>query len=303
MRPSVRHNLMLMLAAWPCALCETYGAGADTAEACDPSQQNVLPLTPAYVPGTARRPAAPSEIRFEGQTYDMSTGKQMLMLAIMDEATSADQRADALRRLSQIIGHLPSDSARAALGSLDSLYSRVDAKTRRWLLMCVTASQELPALAILDKVLKEEKNPALASQAAAGLGGWNVRRGVEALIRILDTVVPPVEWKEWEADVRAEAPPDRKNTPADFAFWLRGNALQSLMGLNDRKGWGFPLREVQAEVEKMGEVSTEAKLRVFADRWKAWFEVNKERFPVWPPEGKGNAPASAPADGQQPGAK
>jgi hypothetical protein len=122
----------------------------------------------------------------------------------------------------------------------------------------VGGSLDRRALPLLFTSLTQEQDPIFQLSAAGPLAGWNVREGVGALVKLLDSEL-----------MLSETQP---------LWWgvLRG--LEDLDNLND---WGFPMTEVKEEVEQIEDL--QERWLVYRQRWKGWFANNEHRFPDWKP--------------------
>ncbi|UCG15510.1 MAG: hypothetical protein JSV19_09470 [Phycisphaerales bacterium] len=224
---------------------------------------DVLPLSPAYVCGTASRPAPPTSVEFEGTEYPVDDGIKILMGVVRDKEAGTERRIGAIQTLSRFAPQLRDE---AYIDDLKALYRRTqELPLKAEILRCVGRSGDARGLELFHAVLDEETSPFVRLLAAGELADWNVRLGVKELIKLLE--------------------PDNTTQPGKRPpRTLSDEAAICLQGLNRRKGWGFPEEEVREAMKALGKDNLEESERLFRDRWKAWFEANKDRFPTWPPK-------------------
>ena len=147
---------------------------------------------------------------------------------------------------------------RQCLEELIKIYKDASELEKRVILSCFKASRDPRGIPLFIDVLDEEEDVILRCRAAKGLAGWNIRRGVEELVRLMDE---PIRL------------PNRTFSPkSDFRM------------LNIRKGWGFP--DDEKSVFWPPDVAPRPdniKPPPSVEEIKKWFEENKHRFPEWKP--------------------
>lgn len=230
--------------------------GAQSESALEPMDGQQLSLQFEVHGGesTVRR-ATPSSLHWRGKDYSPSQGASLLVALIVDSATQDVDRRAALDALGGLGSRL---QGMRCIEELIDVYPRLaDLESKAGVLLCITKSGDPRGLPLLDTVLDTEKNDIVRLFAALGLARWNVRSGVEELLRLTSVTTP----------LRDDA-------------MVGEEALKSLLALNRTKGWGISERAAQ---EAVGDSADDTKklLHAWSEYLLVWYQMNSHRFPGW----------------------
>ncbi len=180
------------------------------------------------------------------------------MAVILDSRTDGSERAQALDELGRLGRWLQNtDRIPKLIGLYDEFRERDE---RAGVLMILVKADDPRALPLFMKILNEEQNLTHRLIAAYGLANWNVGRGVDELIRLLECT-----------------------TSMEDCAAVRGQAANNLHGLNDRKGWGCPEDDIRDLAVAASNGDSDEYVKAFSSGYREWFEANKRRFPDWKP--------------------
>jgi hypothetical protein len=62
---------------------------------------------------------------------------------------------------------------------------------------------------------------------------------------------------------------------------VRDQAANTFRGLNKRKGWGCPEKEIRTSLEQRSDLGPEERAVLWLQQVKRWFAENEHRFPAW----------------------
>lgn len=219
-------------------------------------QLRTLPLSTEYV-GTYSRNDPPTTVSWEGRVYDAADAIRVLMDVAGNMEASIWQRERALDFLQVFEYRL---RGRKCIEDLLRLYSELPTGLEKAaVLACLSASEDPQAIPMFHMVLAVEKDHVLRLFAASGLAKWNIRAGVEELIRLLEC---------------------GRSLQGRLHYTVRGEASSVLMDLNCPKAWGFPYNEVMDSAR--GSTENRVQIRgMLINRWEEWFRKNEHRFPDW----------------------
>ena len=215
-------------------------------------------------------------VRWEDREYDIETGIELVMSIV--RSPEKHQRpwsaATALGELANLGTQL---NGRSCLDELATLFDGAGEPEKLIILTCFKGSRDPRGVPLFTRTLAETQNMKLRLSAADGLAKWNIRRGVSALVDLLDS-----------NEVLAQ--------PARLPY-VRDNAVDRFRRANTFKGWGFPDEELRRSVEERTDLSAEQVSKMYAQRIKKWFAENEHRFPEWKlgdplPETKEKRPAA-----------
>jgi len=245
------------------AACTVVGATFGSVRPCiaegEKGGKRVLPLSTAYVPvpGEATGKMLYTTVEWEEHEYQAQEGTTVLMKVIVDAVTDSSVRAKALERLSRLRN-------RDATPQLLSLYDDLrEAEEKAWLLRCLTSAEDPRGLPLFARVLEQEADDTVRMVAAFSLAQWNVRRGVEEFVGLLDSGVPAGQTDRMKYDLHT--------------------LINVFATENRRKSWGFPFEEVAKSIGQRTDLADEQKASLLASEIKKWFSENKDRFPDWKP--------------------
>jgi hypothetical protein len=148
------------------------------------------------------------------------------------------------------------------LRELEILYDKGGELEKQEILLCFLGSRDPRAVALSSRVLEKEQDMKLRLTATSVLAGWNIRRGVAELVKLVES--------------QESLPP-----PARMPY-VRDYALESFHHANTRKGWGLNDEETRKSIEDRAQNREEFVL-LYAVEIKKWFAENEHRFPDWKP--------------------
>jgi len=194
-------------------------------------------------------------VRWNGREYGAQEGARVLIRIIMAQDTDPAVRVKALSAV-RVIRDLQITE------QLVSLYPNLrEADEKAGVVECLLWSGDPRALPMFAKILDKEQNRRLRLGAAHGLAEWNIRRGVQELIALIQC----------------------KPSAPECAS-IRDQAANSFRMLNQRKSWGFPESDIIAAIAQANPNATpEESLVLFTDALQKWFDLNEHRFPDWKP--------------------
>lgn len=223
----------------------------------DNEEAGILPLSTAQVavPGKSTGKMFYATVEWEGQEYHAIEGTSVLMKVITDPATDSILRAKALQRLGRLRN---TDTTVRLVALYDSLAEREE---KLGVMSCLIWSEDPRGFSLFTRVLEHEQDNMVRLFAGVALAQWNVRRGVAELVRVLE------ECKD--------------GARADRTFC--NEAAKEFAGLNARKIWGFPEKEIRESIASKTALSDEEMSALFVAAIKKWFSENEHRFPDWKP--------------------
>lgn len=243
------------------ATCTVIGATLGSVRPCiaegETGEKRVLPLSTAYVPvpGEAAGKMLYTTVEWGEHEYQAQEGTTVLMKVIVDAATDSSVRAKALERLSRLRNR---DTTPQLLSLYDDLR---EAEEKAWLLRCLTSAEDPRGLPLFARVLEQETDDTVRMVAAFSLAQWNVRRGVEELVGLLDSGAPTAQTDRMKYDL--------------------DTVINVFATENRRKSWGFPFEKVAKSIGERTDLADEQKASLLASEIKKWFSENKDRFPDW----------------------
>jgi len=213
--------------------------------------------------GNAARSNAVGSVAWNSNEYSIADGIDVLMASIENRQSSANERARALMALSglgtKLRGH-------PCLQKLANRFDESSYLEKLIIVSCFKASADPSGLPLYSRILDGEKDMKLRFRAASGLADWNVRRGVGALVRLLDST---------------------EMFPPPMLPYVRDNAMRTFRLTNIHKGWGFPDDKESAKAPPdmipPPEVAARLKPPPTVEEIKKWWSENEHRFPEWKP--------------------
>ena len=207
-------------------------------------------------------------ITFEGRDYSPEEAIPVLVAVVTDRQSDVERRRLAWRSLSRLSSRLPTSGYMPVL--LRACLEERDGLLKAGGLGCLIGTGDRALLGLAEHVLNTESDEVLRFVGAGALAEWNVRRGVEELVALLGS-----------------------KTMLGKKRPFAGMVLSTLDQLNDRQGWGMPLKAMMEEVQRTHDIGTDcsleqgmAALGALGQRIQDWFAANRERFPVIPAEEK-----------------
>lgn len=238
-----------------CAPCVRCAFGEE--RQVEPPEQAPLPLTSKPIDDVTVLPGdKATKVAWGGQDYDVDTGINVLMEVIRENEPASGRRQMALSALHRLHGQIKGTSC---VEQLVALYPRLlDPNEKAAVLICLATSRDARALPLFHHVLSEEDNEIVRLPAAGGLAQWNVRAGVEELVRLLAS-----------------------KSPLPNKRLLRDEASKVFTGLNSRKGWGFSEPDVREAISRNKNLSEDEVVDLWLRHINDWFDENRRRFPDW----------------------
>ncbi len=230
----------------------------------EPGSENASDKLPLSIESATQsaEPALRTVVQWKEEEYDVDSGIGVVMSVVRNREESPHERESALIQLAMLRRQL---KGRPCLDDLEKVYDDAGELEKQLILTCFLGSRDARAIRVFAHTLDKEKNMKLRLPAASGLAGWNVRRGVAELLRLLDS-------------------PEEMPQPSQL-FYVRDNAMLSFRLTNIRKGWGFPDDKESAEwppdVAPPPDVAARLKPQPTVAEIKKWFAENEHRFPDW----------------------
>lgn len=218
-----------------------------------------LPLSAESVTSVTLRPVRTS-VKWKDREYDVDSGIDVVMTVVRDPEQSAHERELALIQLAMLRTQL---KGRPCLDELGRIYDDAEGLQKDLILTCFLGSRDPRAIPVFARTLDNERSMNLRLSAASGLAGWNIRRGVTELVKLLESK-------------------EKLPQPARMAY-VRHNASESFRNANARKGWGFRYEETAQSIGIRIDLSDEEKAVLFISETRKWFAENEHRFPDWKP--------------------
>lgn len=218
-------------------------------------------LSLALQPATGSPDVRPREsVRWNEREYDLDSGIEVIMNAFRKSAQDAHERELALIQLAMLRAQL---QRRACLQELQQAYDEAGDVEKQLILTCFLGSRDPRAIPLFVRTLEDEENMKLRLAAAAGLAAWNVRRGVAALVGLLESE-------------------ETLKQPARMPY-ARDNAMESFRKANMRNGWGFASKNIGDAIAFKTELNGEQEKALYIAEIKKWWAANERRFPDWKP--------------------
>lgn len=216
-----------------------------------------LPLSAESVTSVTVRPVRTS-VKWKDREYDVDSGIDVVMTVVRDPEQSAHERELALIQLAMLRTQL---KGRPCLDELGRIYDNAEGLEKDLILTCFLGSRDPRAIPVFARTLDNEQCMKLRLPAASGLGGWNIRRGVAELVKLLESK-------------------EKLPQPARMAY-VRHNASESFRNANARKGWGFRYEETAQSIGIRTDLNDDEKGALHIAEIKKWFAENEHRFPDW----------------------
>lgn len=257
MRPLIKFHTTLNVSSALMGL--TLGVFGAVAAAPHAKQLDVLsisiePASEGSVSGTSE------SVQWDGREFDVESGIRVLVGVIRDPAEGGKDRELALIQLAMLRTQL---KGHQCLNELESVYITAGDLEKQLILTCFLGARDPRGIRVFTRSLEIEDSMKLRLAAASGLAGWNIRRGVQEIVDLLES---------------GETLPKPTRIP-----FVRDNALECFRHANTRKGWGFPDDEVRTAITAQPGLDREDVVNSYVAEIKKWFAANKHRFPEWKP--------------------
>lgn len=209
-----------------------------------------LPLSRECITGATIQRLRTS-VRWNEDHYDVETGIAVLMGVVRNPDTGVHERELAIIRLASLGPQL---EGRPCLGYLGTIYDNAGMPEKRIILTCFLGSGDPRGIPLFFRTLDKEEDMKLRLSAAGGLAGWNVRRGVAEVVRLLES---------------NETLPQPARMP-----YVRDNALRSFRTKNRLRGWGFPDEKLRKSILDRPGLDREEFVASYTAAIKKWFTEN-----------------------------